>query len=104
MITTARYMSQYTDGLPLRAVGDQEYDITKSVSSMCKYAVMIEDPKDIRYALEKAYHLAMTGRRGPSWIDIPVNYQGCYIETDELRGYDPSEAINENPAPVKSQS
>ena len=51
---------------------------------MCKYAVMIEDPKDIRYALEKAYHLAMTGRRGPSWIDIPVNYQGCYIETDEL--------------------
>ena len=99
--TTARYMSQYTDGLPLRAVGDQEYDITKSVSSMCKYAVMIEDPKDIRYALEKAYHLAMTGRRGPSWIDIPVNYQGCYIETDELRGYDPSEAINENPAPVE---
>lgn len=85
--TTARYMEQYTDGLSLRAVGDQEYDITKSVSSMCKYAVMLEDPMDIRYVLEKAYALATTGRKGPCWIDIPVNYQGCYIETDELCGY-----------------
>lgn len=89
--TTARYMSRFTEGLPLRAVGDQEYDITKSVSAMCKYAVMIEDPQDIRYALEKGYHLAMTGRRGPVWIDIPVNYQGAMIETDALRGYDPAE-------------
>lgn len=89
--TTARYMSRFTEGLPLRAVGDQEYDITKSVSAMCKYAVMIEDPQDIRYALEKGYHLAMTGRRGPVWIDIPVNYQGAMIETDTLRGYDPEE-------------
>lgn len=98
--TTARYMSQYTEGLPLRAVGDQEYDITKSVAPMCKYATMVEDPKDIRYALEKAYHLATTGRRGPSWVDIPVNYQGCYIETDELRGYDPAEDEQDMPVPV----
>lgn len=86
--TTARYMEKYTDGLPLRAVGDQEFDITKAVGCICKYAVMIEEPMDIRYALEKAYHLAMTGRRGPCWIDIPVDYQGCLIETDELCGYD----------------
>ncbi len=89
--TTARYMEQFTDGLPLRAVGDQEFDITKSVGCMCKYAVMIENPNDIRYALEKAYHLATTGRQGPSWIDIPLNFQGCTIETDQLRGYDPKE-------------
>lgn len=89
--TTARYMSRYVEGLPLRAVGDQEFEITKSVGCMCKYAVMLEDPMQIRYVLEKAYHLAMTGRRGPSWIDIPVNYQGTYIETDDLKGYDPAE-------------
>ena len=87
--TTARYMEQFTNGIPMRAVGDQEYDITKSVSSMCKYAVMIEDPKNIRYCLEKAYHLAMAGRRGPVWLDIPLNYQGMIIETDDLKGYDP---------------
>lgn len=51
--TTARYAMQFTDGLPLRAMGDQEYDIVKSVAPMTKYAVMIEDPKMIRYALEK---------------------------------------------------
>ncbi len=98
--TTARYMSQYTDGLPLRAVGDQEFDITKSVEHMCKYAVMIEEPTQIRYVLEKAYHLAMTGRRGPVWIDIPVNYQGCFIETDELEGYNPAEEQDATPQPI----
>ncbi len=89
--TTARYASNFTDGLPLRAVGDQEFDITKSVGCMCKYAEMLEKPEDIRYMLEKAWHLANTGRKGPVWIDIPVNYQGMTIETDGLRGYDSSE-------------
>lgn len=87
--TTARYALRFTE-TPLRAMGDQEYDIVKSVAPMTKYAVMIEDPADIRYCLEKAWHLATTGRPGPVWIDIPVNYQGGYIETDELRGYDPA--------------
>lgn len=98
--TTARYMEQFSDGLSFRAVGDQEFDITKSVSNMCKYATMIEDPMQIRYALEKGYHLAMTGRRGPAWIDIPVNFQGCLIETDDLKGYDPKEDEANMPVPV----
>jgi len=88
--TTARYALSYTE-TPLRAMGDQEYDIVKSVEHMTKYATMIEDPLLIRYALEKAWHLATTGRPGPVWIDIPVNYQGCFIETDDLVGYDPAE-------------
>lgn len=92
--TTARYTEQFTNGLKLRAVGDQEFDITSCVKSMCKYAVMLEDPNDIRYCLDKALHLATTGRMGPCWIDIPVNYQGCYIETDELKKYVPNEDIN----------
>lgn len=87
--TTTRYMNQYTDGLPLRSVGDQEYDITRLVAHVCKYAVLIEDPLQIRYALEKAYYLATTGRRGPVWIDIPLDYQACTIETEGLEGYDP---------------
>ena len=85
--TTARYALQFT-GTPLRAMGDQEYDIVRSVEPMTKYAVMVEDPGEIRFVLEKAWHLATTGRPGPVWIDIPVNFQGCFIETDALRGYD----------------
>lgn len=97
--TTARYALQYTK-TPLRAMGDQEYDIVKSVTPMTKYATMIEDPLQIRYALERAWHLATTGRPGPVWIDIPVNYQGSYIETDDLTGYNPAEDDALLPPPV----
>ena len=102
--TTARYASNFTDGLPLRAVGDQEFDITKSVGCMCKYAEMLEKPEDIRYMLEKAWHLANTGRKGPVWIDIPVNYQGMTIETDGLRGYDSSEDDAQLPPEVSEET
>lgn len=100
--TTARYASRFTNGLSLRAVGDQEYDIVKSVLPMTKYAVMIEQPETIRYHLERAWHLATTGRPGPVWVDIPVNYQGCYIETDELVSYDPAEDATECPPKVEA--
>lgn len=99
--TTARYAMNYTDGERLRAMGDQEYDIVRSVEPMTKYATMIENPGEIRYALEKGWHLATTGRPGPVWIDIPVNYQGCYIETDDLRAYDPKEDDAKLPNPVE---
>ena len=84
--TSARGM-----GLNIRAGGDQEFDITKAVASMTKYCEMIEDPKRIKYAVEKAIYLAKHGRPGPCWIDIPVNFQGAIIETDELISYDPAE-------------
>jgi len=101
--TTARYAERFTGGLPLRAVGDQEFDITKSVECMCKYAVMLEESTDIRYILEKAWHLATTGRPGPVWVDVPVNFQGMLIETDELRGYDIDEREEELPKPVSDE-
>ena len=98
--TTARYAMRFTGGLPLRAVGDQEYDIVKSVQPMTKYAAMIEDPRDIRFALEKAWHLATTGRPGPVWVDIPINFQGCSIDPDTLPGYDPAADDAQLPPPV----
>lgn len=101
--TTARYAYDRTGYLP-RAVGDQEYDITTAVSAMTKYAAMLEDPKDIRYMMEKAWHLATTGRPGPVWIDVPVNYQGMTIETDDLAGYDPAEDDTELPPPVREDT
>ena len=84
--TTARGM-----GVGVRAGGDQEFDITKAVGCMTKYCEMIEDPLRIRYALERSLYLATHGRPGPCWIDIPLNFQGCTIETDDLLVYDPDE-------------
>ncbi len=76
-------------GLNIRAGGDQEFDITKAVECMTKYCEMIEDPNRIAYALEKSLYLSTHGRPGPCWIDIPVNFQGCYIETEELIHFTP---------------
>lgn len=101
--TTARFALKQA-GTVLRAMGDQEYDIVKSVAPMTKYAVMIEEPGMIRYALEKAWHLATNGRPGPVWVDIPVNYQGMFIETDDLLGYDPSEDDAKLPPAVDSET
>ena len=86
-------------GLNVRAGGDQEFDITRAVECMTKYCEMIEDPKRIRYALEKALYLAKAGRPGPCWIDIPVNFQGMTIDTDELIPFIPENETDDR-API----
>lgn len=77
--------------LPLRQLGDQEVDIVQMVSGITKYAVVIQDPKTIRYHLERALYLASHGRPGPVWLDVPINVQGTLINVDKLEGYDPQE-------------
>lgn len=76
-------------GLDLRQFGEQEYTIVKSVAPMTKYAVMVTDAALIKYHLGKALHLAQTGRRGPCWIDIPLDIQGKMIDTENLMEYIP---------------
>lgn len=85
---TARWAEEQ-NGTRLRAMGDQEFDITKSIDCMTKYSEMLTDPYRVRYALEKCIYLSQTGRPGPCWLDIPVDIQGKYIETDGLIGFDP---------------
>jgi len=82
------------DGTPLgvRQRGSQEVDIVSLVKPITKYAVTIDDPHSIRYHLEKAVHLARSGRPGPVWIDIPIDVQASPIEPDAMRGFDPGEA------------
>ncbi len=75
--------------LPLRQLGDQEVDIVKMVEGITKYAVVVHDPLTIRYHLERALHLAATGRPGPVWLDVPINVQAAKINPTELKGYDP---------------
>lgn len=82
--TTARW-----SGVGIRAMGDQEFDITKAVDCMTKYSEMVLDPMRIRYCLEKAIYLALSGRPGPSWLDIPLDVQGAFVETEELTGFSP---------------
>ncbi|WP_454885657.1 thiamine pyrophosphate-binding protein [Sphingomonas oryzagri] len=79
-------------GLPLRQFGDQEIDIEPMVRPVTKYAVMVTDPRSIRYHLEKALYLATSGRPGPVWLDIPLDVQSARIDLDDLLpGFDPAE-------------
>ena len=62
-----------------------------AVSSITKYAVLVERAEDIRYHLEKALYFAQNGRPGPVWLDVPLDVQGSFVETDALRGFTPEE-------------
>ena len=75
----------HTSKVPLRTIGGQEVDIVPAVQQgMVKYASIVLDPRTIRQELEHAYHEAVTGRPGPVWLDLPLDVQGSYIETEKL--------------------
>jgi acetolactate synthase-1/2/3 large subunit len=78
-------------GLPLRQFGDQEGSIVDIVRPITKYAVMVTDAQLIRYHLQRAMHLAVSGRPGPVWLDIPLNVQSSLIEEARLKSYTPEE-------------
>jgi acetolactate synthase-1/2/3 large subunit len=84
--------TNYTN-LPLRQLGDQEFNIIDSVKNMTKYAIQINDPKTIRYHLEKACFEATSGRPGPVWLDIPLNTQSFDINSEELEPFIPEDSI-----------
>jgi acetolactate synthase-1/2/3 large subunit len=78
--------------LGMRQLGVQEVDIVSIVKPITKYAVVVLDPLDIRYELEKAHYLALNGRPGPVWIDIPLDVQASPIpDPSTLHGFDASE-------------
>jgi acetolactate synthase-1/2/3 large subunit len=73
----------------LRQLGDQEADTVAMVTPITKFAVLVENPSEIRYIIEKALYLATTGRPGPVWVDIPIDVQSALIDPDTLHGFDP---------------
>ena len=81
--------TNYTN-LNLRQLGDQEFDIVKTAKTMTKYAVQVNDPKEIRYHLEKACYLATNNRPGPVWVDIPLDVQSAQIDPSKLKPFIPN--------------
>ena len=73
----------------LRFLGVQEVPIVPCVKSITKYAVTVLKKEEIRYHLEKAFYLATNGRKGPVWIDVPLDIQGAKVEENSLKGFDP---------------
>lgn len=74
-------------GIPLRTYGQQETDIIPIVSPLTKYAFMLTDHFRIAYELDKALYLAHEGRKGPVWIDVPLDLQNRRVEPQELERF-----------------
>jgi acetolactate synthase-1/2/3 large subunit len=71
-----------------RQMGAQEVDIIPVVKSITKFSTMVNDPQKIRYYLEKAIYFAKEGRKGPVWLDIPIDVQSSLIDENILSGFD----------------
>ncbi len=75
----------------IRQFGIQEVNIIPMVASYSKYAVRLMDPLKVKYELEKAAYLAVSGRPGAVWIDIPLDIQATDVDIDSLEGFVPPE-------------
>jgi len=88
--------SRYT-GIPIRTYGQQEADLIPIVESITKYAVMIINPNQIVHEMDKALHLSKSGRKGPVWIDVPLDVQNMRIDPDRLEQFAIVEEITYEP-------
>ena len=80
----------------VRAYGAQEVNIVDMVKNQTKYAVCVTDATTIKYHLEKAIYLATHGRKGPVWVDIPLDIQATQIDEATLVGFNPLELKETN--------
>ncbi|MBT5469315.1 MAG: hypothetical protein HOK41_01810, partial [Nitrospina sp.] len=79
------------EGTGLRQFGIQESDIVSMVKSVTKYAVVLKDPNQVKYHLQKAIYLATTGRPGPVWLDIPLDIQSKHIVPEDCLSFESEE-------------
>ena len=82
-----KHTTHSTKSKNIRTFGTAEINIIPIVTPITKYAQIIKNPKDTKYILEKAYHLATSGRPGPVWIDIPLDVQKHEINPKKLKGF-----------------
>lgn len=92
-----RETSRHT-GIPLRTYGQQEADIVALVTPITKYAHMLTRPEDIVPVMDQALRLAQSGRKGPVWLDIPLDLQSALIDPEAISGRAPPAGV-EAPAP-----
>lgn len=76
-------------GDKIKTWGQQEMDIISVVKPLSKYAVMLDSVENSVYEIEKAFYIATHGRKGPVWIDVPIDIQNMRIEPEELQHFEP---------------
>ena len=90
LVISGNENSKFTTDLnPLRIWGVQGYDSVDMVKKVTKYAQRVLDPLNTIYELEKAYHIAKTGRPGPVWLDVPMNIQAAPVDPSKMMKFSP---------------
>lgn len=92
---------EYKYDKPIRQQGFQETDVVSIVRPITKYAVMVDEPSELRYELEKAWNIAVSGRKGPVLIDLPMNISRADIDPDLLKSFDASGDVISPSSPVQ---
>ena len=81
------FLNQTIGSSKKRQIGVQEINIIDLVKPITKYSVMLTKAEEIRFHLEKAYHMCHSDRPGPVWIDIPANIQNSFVNEKKLKGF-----------------
>jgi acetolactate synthase-1/2/3 large subunit len=85
------------DYTKLRQLGPQELNILDMARPVTKYITLVNDPKNIRYELERAFAAATSGRPGPAWLTIPLDVQAANVDESTLPGYDNADLVDYRP-------
>jgi acetolactate synthase-1/2/3 large subunit len=99
MANQAKYINR-AKNINIRKYGIQDLDAHRTVEHISKYAVAIEKAEDIPYELEKAIHIALDGRPGPVWIDVPGNIQSAQIPEDAKQFVPDTKYLSGNRDPI----
>lgn len=86
-LTGAPVSNQLRLNKKIRQIGFQEMEVVDLVKPITKYAVLIKDPKKIKYELEKAVYISNSGRKGPVLIDIPDDFQRMNLNFDKCKSF-----------------
>ena len=84
----------------VRQQGMQELDIISCVKPITKYAALVDDPNMIRYHMERAIYEATHGRKGPVWLDIPLDVQAYMVDEDNIPGFTPLDMPSRDLEPI----
>lgn len=89
---------------PLRMWGTQGYDSVQMVEKVTKYSVRVIQPNQTLYELQKGAHIALDGRPGPVWIEIPMDMQSARIDEDTMAIFQPPAKLHNGPTDAQLDS
>jgi acetolactate synthase-1/2/3 large subunit len=97
IIISGNEHSKYVDSFKdLRMWGVQGYDSSFMVSKVAKYSKQVLEASNVFYELQRALSMSLSGRPGPSWIDIPMDLQSASLELEDIKRFNPEQLPNLN--------